>query len=87
MFNAMQTQNALGAMVHPMVREMYMKKTSENKRTQDILVIEPEFENSQKDTQHTHDHNDFNSFWVELGELQKQAKRECGNIDYIDVRI
>lgn len=87
MYNTIQTSNAIGGIVHPMVREMYMKKTIEKNKTRNILVVEPECENVSSYTKEKAHHETFNDFWIELGELQKQAKRECGKIDAIDVRV
>ena len=72
---------------HPLVRSIYMKKGySQQRHSENILVIETNFEQQQDGP----DHENFDSYLVDLlidlQDLKNQAEKEIGVVDRVDIR-
>lgn len=82
-----QTQNKLGAVTHPLVATMYLKKdfgAPFSKQQEDVLVIETNFPVDETD------HKTFNAclsdLLSDLPDLQSQAEAKVGPFDRVDIR-
>ena len=78
--------DVIRTVTHPLVRSIYMKKDYSRDRhhADNILVIETNF------TQQQDDHEDFDSYLVDLlidlQDLKNQAEKEIGLVDRVDIR-
>lgn len=82
-----QTQNKLGAVSHPLVASMYLKKdfgAPFSKHQEDVLVIETNFPADEADTK------SFNAclsdLLSDLPSLQAEAEARVGPFDRVDIR-
>lgn len=78
--------DVIRTVTHPLVRSIYMKKdfSRDRRHADNILVIETNF------TQQQDDHEDFDSYLVDLlidlQDLKNQAEKEIGLVDRVDIR-
>jgi hypothetical protein len=82
-----QTQNKLGAVTHPLVATMYLKKdfgAPFSKHHEDVLVIETNFPVDEKD--HTSFDACLADLLSDLPDLQTQAEARVGPFDRVDIR-
>lgn len=77
---------------HPLIADMYLKKgyaagsLNQNIEGEDVLVIETHALHSDDNTIHTDTDSHLFDLLADLLELKKQAEKNVGHFDRIDIR-